>query len=174
MSKNFYQSNDIYLNKNSNDSLDLKEQLNKANKTIEQLKLKIKELQDKLDNVNNSNNYNNIINNYQNIINQKDLEINNLKTQLSNVNNKIPSSKIYVDEMMSVNFISADQNIHYSVPCIKTNTFAEVEEKLYQKYPEYRETNNNFISNGGLILRFKTIDENHISNGVPITLVVPQ
>ena len=76
--------------------------------------------------------------------------------------------------MMSVNFISTDQNVHYSVPCVKTNTFAEVEEKLYQKYPEYRETNNNFLSNGTLIKRFKTISENHISSGVPITLVIPQ
>ena len=75
--------------------------------------------------------------------------------------------------MMCVNFISGDQQVHYAVPCLKQNIFAEVEEKLYQQYPEYRETNNNFIANGKLVLRFKTIEENNIGNGKPVTLIVP-
>ena len=66
-----------------------------------------------------------------------------------------------------------DQNVHFSVGCLKTNTFAEVEEKLYKQYPEYRETNNNFIANGTQVLRFKTIAENKIGNGLPVTLIVP-
>ena len=74
---------------------------------------------------------------------------------------------------MCVNFISGDQQVHYAVPCLNSNTFAEVEEKLYQQYPAYRETNNNFIANGNLVLRFKTIGENKIGNGKPVTLLVP-
>ena len=54
---------------------------------------------------------------------------------------------------------------------MKTDTFAAVEEKLYQKYEEYRETNNNFIARGGLILRFKKICENHIEDGDKIQLL---
>ena len=118
----------------------------------------------------------NQINILQNIINQKNFELNNLRAQLNNNNlvpNPIVQNKIYVNEMMCVNFISMDQNVHYAVPCVKTNTFAEVEEKLYQQYPRYRETNNNFIANGILVLRFKTIAENKIGNGLPVTLVVP-
>ena len=119
-------------------------------------------------------NYQNQINDLQNIINQKNVELNNLRTQLSNNNtNPIAQNKFYFNEMMCVNFISMDQNVHYAVPCIKTNTFAEVEEKLYQQYPQYRETNNNFIANGIIVLRFKTIAENKIGNGLPVTLVVP-
>ena len=64
--------------------------------------------------------------------------------------------------------------IHYAVPCIPTNTFAEIEELLYQQYPKYRETNNTFIANGILVLRFKTIAENKIGKGLPVTLVVPE
>ena len=56
---------------------------------------------------------------------------------------------------------------------MKDETFAEIEERLYQQYPEYRETNNNFIANGKEILRFKTIKDNGIKNGLPITLVAP-
>ena len=148
--------------------MDLKNQLIKANKTIEQQKLKIEELQNKL------NNYNNTINNYNNIINQKDIELNNLRTQLNNINNNMNNNiNININDMMSVNFISMDQNVHFSVGCLKTNTFAEVEEKLYKQYPEYRETNNNFIANGTQVLRFKTIAENKIGNGLPVTLIVP-
>ena len=64
--------------------------------------------------------------------------------------------------LYAVNFISTDQMIHFSVPCIGSNTFAEVEEKLYEQFPEYRETNNLFVANGKQILRFKTISENKI------------
>ena len=49
----------------------------------------------------------------------------------------------------------------------------EIEEKLYKQYPQYRETNNSFLANGTQVLRFKTIAENKIGNGLPVTLVVP-
>ena len=119
-------------------------------------------------------NYISQINNLKNIINQKDIQFNILRSQINNRNpNPIIQDKFYLDEMMCVNFISLDQTVHYAVPCIKTNIFAEVEEKLYQQYPRYRETNNNFIANGNLVLRFKTISENGIGNGLPVTLMVP-
>ena len=156
-------------NSSQNEINNLKNELNKANKIIEQQKLIINDLQNKL----NNNTIN--INNYQNIIIQKDNEINNLKLQLNNLlqsNNNL-SNKIYINDMMCVNFISSDQNVHYAVPCAKNNTFAEIEEKLYQIYPQYRETNNNFLANGNQVLRFKTIAENKIGNGLPVTLIIP-
>ena len=58
-----------------------------------------------------------------------------------------------------------DQKIHYPIPCLSTDIFAEIEEKLYKEYPEYRETNNFFIANGKEILRFKSISDNNIGNG---------
>ena len=168
MGNNNYNNNQ---NNNSNEINDLKDQLIKANKIIEDQKLKINELQNKL------NNYNNTINNYQNIINQKDIELNNLRLQLNNnINNNANNNIINnfnLNDMMTVDFISMDQNVHFSVPCLGKNTFAEIEEKLYKQYPQYRETNNNFIANGKEILRFKTISENKIGNGLPVTLIVP-
>ena len=160
-------------NNSQNEINNLKSELSKANKIINEQKLKIQELQTQLNIYNNNiNNLNNNIKNYQNIINQKDIELNNLKNQLLSNNNKIINN-FNLDEIMCVNFISGDQQIHYAVPCLKSNTFAEVEEKLYQKFPVYRETNNNFIANGNLVLRFKTIGENKIGNGLPVTLIVP-
>ena len=164
--KNILQSN------NNNDEINkLKNELTKANKVIEQQKLTINELQNKLNNYNNIiNNLNNDINNYRNIISKKDIELNNYKSQL---NNNIPNNNVNYNDIMSVNFISSDQTVHFSIPCLKTNTFAEIEEKLYKQYTKYRETNNTFLANGMQVLRFKTIDENKIGNGLPVTLIVP-
>ena len=156
---------------NNNEINNLKNELSKAKKIIEQQKLTIQELQNKLNNYNNTiNNLNNDINNYKNIISKKDLELNNLKSQLNNNINNIPSHSNFDS---CVNFISSDQNVHYAIICEKTNTFAEIEEKLYKQYPQYRETNNTFIANGTQVLRFKTIEENKIGNGLPVTLIVP-
>ena len=157
---------------NSNEINNLRNELSKAKKIIEQQKLTINDLQNKLNNNTTIiNNLNNTINNYQNIINQKDVELNNFRAQL---NNNINIQKnVNFDDIMCVNFISSDQNVHYAASCLKTNTFAEIEEKLYKQYPQYRETNNNFIANGTQVLRFKTIAENKIGNGLPVTLIVP-
>ena len=162
----------IKSNNNNNEINNLKNELSKANKVIEQQKLTINELQNKLNNcITIINNLNNDINNYKKIIVQKDLELNNnFKSQL---NNNIHNNNINFNDIMCVNFISSDQSVHYAAPCLKTNTFAEIEEKLYKQYPKYRETNNNFIANGTQVLRFKTIDENKIGNGLPVTLIVP-
>ena len=149
--------------------LKLENDLTKANKIIEQQKITIKELQNKL------NNYNNTINNYNNNINQKEIELNNIKSKLNNnfnINNNL-SKNININEILCVNFISMDQRVHFAVGCTKNNIFAEIEEKLYKQYPEYRETNNTFIANGEQVLRFKTIEENKIGNGLPVTLIVP-
>jgi len=163
--------------KNNNEINNLKNELSKANKIIEQQRSTINDLQNKL------NNYNTIINNYQTQINkmqshigQKDLGSNNLRSQLSNNNsnnvNNLPNN-VNFNEIIVVNFISMNQNVHYAVAALKNNTFAEIEEKLYKQYPQYRETNNNFIANGASILRFKTIAENKIVNGLPVILVAP-
>ena len=77
------------------------------------------------------------------------------------------------DKIASLNFSSADQTIHYSIACMTTDTFAEVEEKLYNVYPEYIETKNIFLVDGRQILRFKTIEQNNIKPGFPIVLITP-
>ena len=164
---------DFIGNYNNNEINNLKNELSKANKIIEQQKYIINDLQNKL---NKCNNYEIQINNLNNIIIQKDNEINNLKNQLNNINNisnNNISNNVNFNEIVVVNFISMDQNVHYAIAALKNNTFAEIEEKLYKQYPKYRDTNNNFITNGSTVLRFKTIAENKISNGLPVTLIVP-
>ena len=77
------------------------------------------------------------------------------------------------EEKIKINFSSLDQKINIPLYCTNYEIFAEVEEKLYQKFPEFRETNNCFFSNGAQILRFKTIEENKLENERSVLLVVP-
>ena len=145
------------INKLRNDNNKLNNELIKANKIISNFN----------NNQNNNIEINNKINNLNGILKMKDNIINDLKTQLENKGDKT----VHYNDILFVHFISMDQNINYSIKCLKTDTFAEIEEKLYQKYGEYIETNNNFTANGRIILRFKSICDNHIKDGDKIQLI---
>ena len=43
------------------------------------------------------------------------------------------------EKLMSIIFLSGDQKIHHSFVCKNTDIFAEIEQKLYVEYPEYKE-----------------------------------
>ena len=147
----------------------LKEQIN-INKTQKDLILR---LQNELNNANYINNLNqNFIKDLQTKIYQKESEIKILKKEKEENNSKMNNQNrfININNLMSANFISTDGTLHYSIPCESSDIFAEIEEKLYKKYPEYRETNNLFLYKGQSVLRFKTLAENKIENGMPITL----
>ena len=147
----------------------MKEQLNKANKIIEKQKKEIQDLKNQLNSFKNINLSQ--INNLVNDVNNKNNQINELRQQLGNINLNSNKNKLFADKC--VTFISADQSICFAVPCNGDSTFAEVEEKLYKEYPDYRETNNTFLANGKEILRFKTVNENRVGTGKPVMLVKP-
>ena len=99
----------------------------------------------------------------------KDNLINELRIKLQkNGNNNQP---VNFKDIMVINFVSTDQKISCGIQCLKTETFAEVEERLYQQYEEYREKNYNFITKGRLVLRFKKIFENNIQNQDKVQLL---
>ena len=154
-----------------NEITNLKNELYKSKKIIQQQKSLIDELKNKVYKLSNNSSIDNT-NYYKTVISQKDIELNKLKSQLNKIIHKIPKN-VNFDDIVCVNFISSDQNVHYAAKCLKTDIFAEIEESLYKQYPKYRETNNTFIANGAQILRFKTIEENKIGNGLPVTLIVP-
>ena len=85
----------------------------------------------------------------------KQTEINNWLLQIQN--NKSNQNKfVNFNDIIVINFISTNQEItNCSIKCLKTDTFAEVEERLYQIYDNYRNTNNIFVVSGKQILRFK-------------------
>ena len=144
----------------------MKNDLQKANKTIEYL--------NNQQNIQNKNNNNDIIEQLKKEIKIKDIELNKLKNELENEKNKNENQFVNYKDIMIIYFTSTDQIINkHAIKCLKTDTFAEVEEKLYRQYEEYkfRDTNNTFLVNGGPILRFKKLYENKIKDGDVIQLI---
>ena len=136
---------------------------------INQLQSELNRYKNQLSNVNlslnnNNTNLNNEINKLKkqneilfNQISIKDNEINNLKLKIEN--NYVSQSKVSKKDFMVINFVTGDGKImNCGIGCLPDETFAEVEEKLYKIYDEYRNTNSNYFLYGGrTILRFKKI-----------------
>ena len=142
-----------------NENNKLKNDLLRANEKIENLQKnqnqnsKIKALQEENKNLKNQ-------------LELKEKEINEMK--LKNNNKKI--NLVNLDDIMVINFQSNNPPINQGIKCLETETFAEVEEKLYKIYDELRNTNNMFTTNGGPILRFKSLKENKIKDGDKVLL----
>ena len=147
----------------------------------------------------NFNNMNNNINNMQNnFMNNNNINIQNLYDQINYLKNEIENLKktiqlkeeenkelklkinnlennktefVNTKQIRVVQFVSNDHSLICGINCLLSDTFAEVEEKLYKIYPEYRETNNIFQVDGRNILRFKTIAENNIQTGHCVQII---
>ena len=97
-------------------------------------------------------------------------EVNKLKYKLSKKENQVKDLQDKLKKVMVVNFISTDYSVNCGIACLPTDTFADVEAKLYKIYDNLRNTNNNFTVNGHGVLRFQTIQENKIHDGDKIIL----
>ena len=68
------------------------------------------------------------------------------------------------EKMISVIFRNIEKDIIYSIICKDTDIFAKIEMQLYEKYPEFRESENFFIANGIIINKYKSLKENGIKD----------
>ena len=100
------------------------------------------------------------------IIKELNKEIDKLKENLS----RYPLELSKGEKLISVIFTSSDENIFYSIICKNTQKFTELEEKLYNDYPQYSKSNNYFIINGNRVNKTKSLDENKIRNNDIIIL----
>ena len=118
-----------------------------------------------------------------NIINGDKRNINKLNETIKDLQNKIFESEEEIkkyksfflnqgEKLISVKFISVDQIINTTVVAKNTDIFARLEEKLYNKYPNYKDTENYFVANGDIINRNRTLEENKIKNNDVITLML--
>jgi len=138
---------------------DLKGKLNDVEETIKKYESKIEEL-------------NLIINKKNNKIESLENEINKLKAEIERKNNPFNQTFYTRDQMIALNFISSDDRIKYAIPCLLKDLFVDVEKKIYEKFPQYREENHIFLSDGNIIKKFKTVGENKLQSGIPIIMKV--
>ena len=165
---------DVYKKENAN----LKNIVNILKNENDKLKEDLAHAKKVISNFNNNNNLpvnqqenNNMIQKLNDLIKTKDQKINELQLQLqySGIKNK----NVKFGDIIVVNFLTTDQLLSCGIQCLKTETFAEVEERLYQMYPKYRERNNTFLAKGNIVVRFKTISENKIQNQDKVQLIIP-
>ena len=154
------------LNKYKEENLKLKQQINNLQQEINKLNNKLQNANQSVINIQQQQfNYINEINNLRNQLKDKERELKDLN------NNKNKDGYVNFNNIMVVHFISGDGKINQGIKCLPTDTFAQVEEKLYQIYDEYRDNyNNTFLARGNVIKRFKTMNENNIKNGDKIQL----
>ena len=169
-----------YRNQNNSEDKDenkkLKEDLLKANKELENMKNERDKLNEDLikankiiSNINNNDEIKKLKeenNSLKYQLNIKDNEINELRNKSNIINKPI----INIDDIIVITFQSSDATVNYGIKCLKTDVFAEVEEKLYKKFENLRNTNNMFTANAKPVLRFRTINENNIKDGDIIQL----
>ena len=147
--------------------------IKKKKKKIKELESKIKEKDIKINEEKIKNeNLNKIIKELENISN------NNL--QISNIielENEIKLFRKYCkfsegEKLISIKFNSDAKDIDYTIINKNTEKFIKIETMIYEKYPKYKKTNNDFLVGGNKINKEKTLEENNIKNNDTITLVI--
>lgn len=138
------------LNKYKNENTSLKEEIEKLKNEV---KFEINKQKE-------------IIMKQQDELDKKEKEIKDLKNELLNLRKNGNHS----NDMLSIHFISMTQDIDVIIQCSKNDMFSSVENKLYNIYPKYKETNNYFLHNGFKIKTNRTINENKIKDGAYISI----
>jgi len=132
----------------------LKKELEDKDKIIKKQNIKIKELENTIKETK--------------INNNKDIE--KLLDEIKKIKSIIPFDILPGEKIMSIIFKSDDQNILYSVVCKSTDKMIRLKNIIYDKYPEYKEYENDFLFKGEKINENKTLEDNKIKDGSIITI----
>ena len=118
----------------------------------------------------------------KNIINSKDEEINKLsrnpqtslellgqkEKEINKLKSSIPFDISEGEKLMNVLFISA--SIQEPIMCTQKQIFNEVENKLYEKFPELKNGEYYFLVGGNKVNKYLTLEENKIKDGDKIII----
>jgi len=147
--------------------------INKLEKYIKELELKLKE-KDIIINeeIIKNDNLNKRIKELENISNNNDK-----KNDIKELENEIKLFKSYCkfsgeDKLISIKFISVDQEINFNIVAKNTDIFSKLETMLYEKYPKYVDSVNFFLVNGNRINNHRSLKDNKIKNNDVITLQI--
>ena len=100
-------------------------------------------------------------NNPQDIIKQLNEENKKLKNEMQNM----------LENMFAISFISTNQTINYLMVCRNSDNFEDIEEKLFNEYPQLKNKNIYFMANGNVINRCETLEKNGIKNSTVILII---
>ena len=74
------------------------------------------------------------------------------------------------EKIISIMYFIPDKNIHYPIPCNKSDSFAKIENKLFEEFPELKSKNIYYLANGNTVNKTATLKENKIKNGDTILI----
>ena len=80
----------------------------------------------------------------------------------------LKADDFYLNGIISVLFRSVDDQINYAVTCKKSEIFSNVEKKLINKFPEYKNKKLFYIQNGKVIDKEKSLEENGVTSGFAV------
>ena len=127
---------------------------------------KNKELNDKIELYENNSNRKKIKE-----LEEKILSLTSRINKLENSNDKDKVTTLKSGEkIVALFFTSVNGEIHRPISCKNTDTFAKIEEKIYDENPKYKDYNTYLTFNGNVIKRFKTIEDNKIEDGNTIII----
>ena len=156
----------------------MKEKNSKLQKTIENLNKNIKKL---------TKEKNTLANKIKNLNKEFDLskiavsqnsfslmnKMNKIEIKDSEITKAIPLELKEGEELLTVIFVSIDENLNYSFICKNSDSFNTVENRLYSIFPEYYDNKNEncFYIKGKEIEKSKTLKENKIKYSDKIMLM---
>lgn len=155
----------------------MKEKNSKLQKTIEELNNNIKKLiKEKITLSNKIKNLNKELDLIKKTISDRK-ELFTLMNKIEIKDNEtikaIPLDLKEGEELLTVIFVSIDENLNYSLICKNTDSFNTVENRLYSIFPEYYDNKNEncFYIKGKEIEKSKTLKENKIKYSDKIMLM---
>ena len=80
----------------------------------------------------------------------------------------LKADDFYLNGIISVLFRSVDDQINYAITCKKTEIFSNVEKKLIDKFPEYKNKKLFYIQSGKVIDKEKSLEENGVTSGFAV------
>ena len=168
------------LNEERNKNKELEKELSEKNNRIEILENENKKLKEELNNQININNNSKEEEEKKKLLKEnfdtkdeafksmleKDKEIKELKEKIK----RLPFELNENEKLISVIFTNSKKEFYYSLICKNTERFSAIENKLYDKFPQFGETANYFLVDGKKIIPHKTLEDNHIKDSSIIIL----
>ena len=100
-------------------------------------------------------------------------QLNENEKEINDLNFNLPFELNEGEKLMTVIFQSfEDKELHCPIICKEKLSFYKLEELLYDKYPKYKENENEFYVGENKINKLKTLEENNIKDGQIIMIKI--
>ena len=85
-------------------------------------------------------------------------------TNYLNLNKNNPKINNFKEKPIAIMFKFGDKEINFALACYKSDIFSKIENEFYEEYPELKLRNISFTTEGAIIDKSKTIEQNKIKN----------